>query len=196
MPRIVLLLLVAFLSAPTFAARSLEPPRANEKWITLRADEFRFVSNASPGKTLEIARDLLRMRAALGAVTNLKVRAALPTTVFIFANDRAFSGYRDAVLQRQSVQTIGVFSGTPTDNFILLRADVSEIDRTVYHELTHYFVRNTTGPLPLWISEGIAEYYSTFGTMSSIAKLNGAQMRSMLTGGCSLRGQRDRGHNT
>ncbi|HEX8409630.1 MAG TPA: DUF1570 domain-containing protein [Thermoanaerobaculia bacterium] len=164
MPRIALLLLAALLSPVALAARSLEPPKANEKWITLRADEFRFVSNVSPAKTLDIARDLLRMRAALGAVTNLKVRSALPTSVFIFANERAFGPYRDAVLQRKSDHIVGVFTGTQTDNFILVRSDVAEIDQTVYHELTHYFVRNTTGPLPLWISEGIAEYYSTFTT--------------------------------
>jgi len=39
----------------------------------------------------------------------------------------------------------------------------SQIDRVVYHELVHYFVRNTVSKsLPAWFNEGLAEYYSTF----------------------------------
>ena len=164
MPRFGSLLLALLLAPIALAIRTPEPPRPTDKWISLRADEFHFVSNVSPAKTLDVARDLLRMRAAIGAVTNLKVRSARPTTVFIFASDRGFAPYRDAVLQADSDHIIGVFTGTETGNFILLRSDVDEIDRTVFHELTHYFVRNTTTGLPLWISEGIAEYYSTFRT--------------------------------
>ena len=33
-------------------------------------------------------------------------------------------------------------------------------DRVVYHELTHSFVKNTVANVPLWLSEGIAEYVS------------------------------------
>jgi Protein of unknown function (DUF1570) len=164
MPRPAALLLALFLAPIVLAARPPEPPRPTDKWISLQVDEFHFVSNVSSARTLDIARDLLRMRAAIGAVTHLKVRSALPTTVFIFANHRGFAPYRDAVLQTDSDHIVGVFSGTETGNFILLRSDLDEMDRTVFHELTHYFVRNTTTGLPLWISEGIAEYYSTFGT--------------------------------
>lgn len=162
MPRLAALI-VALVVSPLLAARTLEPPRAGEKWLTLRADEFHFVSNAPAGKTMEIARDLLRMRAAIGEVTRLKVRSAMPTTVFIFASERAFAPYRDAVLQREG-GAAGAFFANEAGNFILLRSDLDDVDRTVYHELTHYFVRNTTTGLPLWIAEGIAEYYSTFGT--------------------------------
>lgn len=167
MSRIASLALALLLSLPALAARPLEPPRANEKWFTLRADEFHFVSNVSPAKTLDVARDFLRMRAALGQLTRLNVRSAQPTTVFIFPNERTFGGYRDAVLQRKSDSIVGVFAHAETGNFILLRSDVEEIDRTVYHELTHNFVQNTSAGIPLWINEGIAEFYSTFRTSGS-----------------------------
>src|SRR5687768_10783699 len=147
------------------SARSLEPPRPNEKWTTLRVDEFEIVSNAPPSVTADIARDLLRMRAAVGQVTRLKVRSPLPTKVFVFAAERSFAPYRDTLFQRKSENIRGVFFGGENGNFILLRADGQErVDRVVYHELTHYFVKNTVPGLPLWLNEGIAEYYSTFQT--------------------------------
>ena len=155
--------LVSLLFTFTLSARTLELPRASEKWTTLRVDEFEFVSNASPSATLSIAENIVRMRAAVGQVTRLKVRSALPTKVFIFANERSFAPYRDALFERKAEHISGIFAGGDTGNFILLRADSDDgADRVVFHELTHYFVNNTAGSLPLWLSEGIAEYYSTF----------------------------------
>jgi tetratricopeptide (TPR) repeat protein len=155
-----------FLALSLFAAepKPLEPPKPNEKWITLTADEFQFISNASPARTLDIARDMLRMRASVGQVTHLNVRSPLPTKVFIFAGERGFAGYRDALMHRKTENIVGVFAKGDTGNFILMRSDTDAVDRIVYHELTHYFVNNTTAGLPLWFDEGIAEYYSTFRT--------------------------------
>lgn len=158
-----LLALLTFLV--TVGASALDLPRANEKWITLRADEFEIVSNASPSMTSDIAEDLLRMRAAIGKVTRLNVRSPLPTKVFIFANERSFDPYRDVVFGRGAEDISGIFLGGENGNFILLQGgSPSGVDRIVFHELTHYFVKNTVAGLPLWVNEGIAEYYSTFRT--------------------------------
>jgi tetratricopeptide (TPR) repeat protein len=155
----------------SLSAASLEPPKASEKWITLTADEFQFISNASPAATLDIARDMLRMRAAVGQVTKLKVRSPLPTKVFIFANERAFAGYRDAVLDRKTENIVGVFAHGDAGNFILMRSDTDGVDRIVYHELTHYFVQNTTAGMPLWLNEGLAEFYSTFRSAETTVQI-------------------------
>lgn len=156
-------LLVFVLLAVSASARPIDFPRPNEKWITLRVDEFTFVSNVSPAATTAVARDLLRMREAIGQVTKLNVRSPTPTRIFIFASERGFAPYREAVIQQNQEKIRGIFATADGGNFLLIKSDGSEdIDRTVYHELTHYFVRNTVAGLPLWASEGIAEYYSTF----------------------------------
>lgn len=163
-PRSLLTILLLFVAA-TARAATLELPAAKEKWVVLNADEFRFISSVSPAATMDIARDMLRMRAAIGKITQLKVRGAHPTRVFIFPSERRFRGYRDTVLGRKSEAITGVFTATPGGNFILLQGDAPNgVDRVVYHELTHYFVRNTAAQLPLWLSEGLAEFYATFRT--------------------------------
>jgi cytochrome c-type biogenesis protein CcmH/NrfG len=166
MPRS-LIVLAALVFAFTLSARELEPPKAGEKWITFETDGFRFISSASPRVTQEIARDLLRMRAAVGQVTRLRVRTAEPTRVYIFPSARRFSAYREAALNVMNENITGVFVTTGSGgNFILLQSDAdSGVDRVVYHELTHQFVANTTAGLPLWFNEGMAEYYSTFRTV-------------------------------
>jgi Flp pilus assembly protein TadD len=164
MPRF-LVLIAAVVVACSLSAREVEPPKADEKWITFETDGFRFISSASPRETQEIAREILRMRAALGKVTKLEVRTERLTRVYIFPNERRFSTYREALDVKNDAVT-GVFAASNSGgNFILLRSDVESIDRVVYHELTHQFVANTTAGLPLWFNEGLAEYYSTFETV-------------------------------
>jgi tetratricopeptide (TPR) repeat protein len=159
-----LVLLAAVVFACTLSAE-VELPKADEKWIALETDGFRFISSASPRVTQAIARDLLRMRAAVGQLTQLRVYTAEPTRVYIFSSERGFAPYRDAAVDRNGSNFTGLFLRRRSGNFILLRSDAEGADRTVYHELTHQFMANTTDGLPVWFNEGIAEYYSTFRTV-------------------------------
>src|SRR5687767_12052054 len=163
MLRFLLAILTLVPALATAAAGAPELPRENEKWIAVRADDIEIFSNASPSLALDVARDLLRMREAVGKISRLKVRSPVSTKVFLFANERTFAPYRDTLFQRAPQNISGVFLGSEDANFILLRGDApGGIDRLVYHELTHYFVNNTVENVPLWLGEGIAEYYSTF----------------------------------
>lgn len=164
-----LVLLVAAVLAFTLSAE-VEPPKADEKWITFETDGVRFISSASPRVTLAIGRDLLRMRAAVAQVTRLRVQTLFPTRVYIFSSERSSRPYLDAVLDVKTDWFTGVFLRRPGGNFILVRSDVDS-DRVFYHELTHQFVSSTAGNLPAWFDEGIAEYYSTFRTVEDAAHI-------------------------
>ena len=37
-----------------------------------------------------------------------------------------------------------------------------EMLRTIFHEYVHLVIDNVSDGLPLWLNEGLAEYYSTF----------------------------------
>lgn len=160
------LLLIALLALPSFAPwfASVPPPSDREHWITIDAGDLQIFSNAGERETTEIANNLVRMREAIGRITQLKVRSAVPTNVYVFRNEGSFNPFRDATLGRRA-NISGLFISGSEANFIMLQADApGGIDRVVYHELTHYFVKNTLAGLPLWFHEGIAEYYSTFST--------------------------------
>lgn len=154
------LTLLAPLLFSTLAAAAIPLPREKEGWLTVKAGDFEIFSNAGDRATIEIATDLMRMREAVSRVTKLKTHSAIPTRVYIFRS-ASFAPYRDAVLQRKNGNVAGLFFQVHDGNFVLLQAG-SNVDRVVYHELTHHFVGNTVSGLPLWFHEGIAEYYSTF----------------------------------
>lgn len=156
-------LLPLLLTLAAAAAQAVPLPSEKEQWIALAAGEFQIYSNASERETREIATNLLRMREALGKVTRLNVRSPRPTYVFVFRNERSFAPYRDAIFGRKNASISGGFLSGRLANFIVMDAMATAgVDRIIYHELTHYFVRNTTAGLPLWLDEGLAEYYSTF----------------------------------
>ncbi len=157
-----LAVLTLFLLAATAAA--IEPPREKERWTTLPIDELTIYSNASDTATRNIASGLIRLRDVLSVVTNLKVRSPLTTRVFIFGDRRDFATYCEAAMGR-SEHLSGVFLPHRDGNLVLIDGSASGLDHIIYHELAHYFLRNTVpADVPLWFNEGIAEFYSTFTT--------------------------------
>jgi len=149
---IALLLLAATASA-------VEPPPERERWISVAVDDLTIYSNAGDSITRRLASNLKRMRDAIAVVSKLKVRSPFPTRVYLFANDRSFGPYREAIMGRGAVS--GIFLSSRDANYVVVRADAG-VDRIIYHELTHYFLLNSIGHVPLWFNEGFAELYSTF----------------------------------
>src|SRR2546423_313711 len=135
---------LAFLALSLLAtsALAIDPPREKERWTTLTIEELTIYSNASDATTREVASGLVRLRDALTVVTRLKVRSPLPTRVFIFSDQRGFAAYCDAAIGRSDRLT-GLFMSHPESNHLLIDGSAHSVDRIVYHELTHYFLRNT-----------------------------------------------------
>src|SRR5205807_4599340 len=156
------LLAFALLCVLSTSALAIEPPREKERWTTLAIDELTVYSSADDYTTRSVASDLVRLRNALGVVTQLKVRSPLPTRVFIFGDRRTFEQYSQAAIGR-SENLSGVFLSDRDGNHVLIAGSSKGVARVVYHELTHYFLRNTVSShVPLWFNEGLAEFYSTF----------------------------------
>jgi Flp pilus assembly protein TadD len=143
-------------------------PREDEKWLFVQAGEFRVYSNAADVPTERVAAEFVKMRAAVGKVTGLPVKPALPTRVLVFRDEKSLAPVRDTVLQQQVPGAASVFLSGQNANYVLMRADnETGVDHTVYEELARQLVDNSAPGLPLWLSEGIAEYFSTFTAKGS-----------------------------
>jgi tetratricopeptide (TPR) repeat protein len=156
--------LVAALLAPTLAAaaRSDGLPRA-DGWIVCRTPHFTFYSNASAAKTRKVAVQLERFRQALGRITRgFELDARVPTSTFVFKNDTVYEPYRRN-RDGRPLNVSGYFLPRPFHNYITLdlSAGASPM-RTVYHEYFHAVMDTSMGSLPIWLNEGLAEYFSTF----------------------------------
>ena len=150
------------LVCPDGTAEGACPP-LNEKWLSVTLDGFRVYSNGSPGQTEKIAAELLRLKDAVTKATGLSVRPPMPIDVYIFRDEQLFAPIRDAMFLRRSAGITGAFFNSARGSFMLLQADAAPAaNRVIFHEVTHQLVRNAAPSLPLWVHEGVAEYFSTF----------------------------------
>ncbi|MFH1278812.1 MAG: hypothetical protein ABIK65_10590 [Candidatus Eisenbacteria bacterium] len=153
------MLLVALLAAPP--AHAL--PRAREKWIEVRTENFFLFSDAREKDVREIGLNLERLRFCLQVMfRTMRVNSPHPTYIYVFKDNDSFRRYIESV--DPDYPTLGAFLERSDGNYVVVdrRAGLAST-RVVYHEYLHYFVHNNVNvPLPVWLDEGLADYYSSF----------------------------------
>ncbi len=151
--------LAALLGAPVARAATL--PKT-EGWIELRSENFRLISNAGERKTEEIALDLEQFRLLLSRLRpGSRLQSPVPVRILVFKGRRSFRPYKR--WRSDSDSLLGFFLADQFGNRIAMNAFPAQGSSLpiVYHEFTHFFVRHNFSRLPLWVNEGLAEYYSS-----------------------------------
>ncbi|MEZ4647735.1 MAG: DUF1570 domain-containing protein [Candidatus Eisenbacteria bacterium] len=120
-----------------------------------------FVSDAGPRTVSKLAVRLEKFVDVLEATTGaVNVRTSVPSRVYIFEDPEKYREYAAAEMEEQ---VVGYFRGHPELNVIAMRSTAGEHELAVlFHEYVHYFLHNSIGDFPVWLDEGLAEYYSTF----------------------------------
>ncbi|MDY7092373.1 MAG: tetratricopeptide repeat protein [Acidobacteriota bacterium] len=155
-------LLLALAAMPALAADSATKA-SRQSWLRLDSPHFTLFSATDAGTARRVGQDLETLRAALSFwLDGEEVHSPVPTTIYVFADDRSFLPYKQGV-RGEAQGVAGYFISHPLGNYVALdgspRADPSRI---LYHEYLHYFIANNLPGVPLWFNEGLAEFYSTF----------------------------------
>jgi len=129
-------------------------PAADGVWVRVTTPRFDILSSASEEKTLAIAGDLETLAAALNAP------AHAPTTIFVFAKRRESQPYFDLLIGREKTNVTGVYVRHEGGGTMFIDAGRAGVERTALHELIHDLLRQSTLTPPLWIEEGLAEFYA------------------------------------
>ncbi len=142
---------------------ALALPGPKEEWITVRTASFTLFSNAGERKTREIGADLERLRDALSQLSpELALNSPVPTYIFVFQDAASFKPYQ-RTYNGKPLNSEGYFLSRQLANYVAINGDQHGDERLViYHEYLHYVMHNHYAALPLWLNEGLAEYYSTF----------------------------------
>ncbi len=160
------LLLGILLTTPSTLAQQqsqIRPPKKNEKWLRVQTENFTIYSGAAEKTAKLIAANLERLRKTLTLLTSaMTVNAPVPTAVFLFKNDKAFEPYIFRVRDKTPALA-GYFLARSDGNYIAMSAE-REASRIIFHEYLHFFMNNNLPSVPLWLNEGLAEYYSTFSS--------------------------------
>jgi hypothetical protein len=140
------------------------PPIADgSDWVRVESPHFVVFGEIGEKRTREYAAEFERFREAIGRVVpGAETRPSAPALVFVFKDARSFEPYRP-VYNGKPVAVSGYFAGGAGLDVIMLPATGrEEALRTIYHEYSHLITVNMARDLPVWLGEGLAEYYSTF----------------------------------
>jgi tetratricopeptide (TPR) repeat protein len=157
MPKRIFLLLTVFAA---FAASML---CKDETWIEVRSEHFTVLSDSSEKRARHVADQFERMRTVFQTVLlHSSSDPGTPIVVLAVKDKKDFQALEpEAHLARGQAELAGLFLRAPDKNYILLRLD-AEGDHpyaTVYHEYTHVLAGADEAWLPLWLNEGLAEFY-------------------------------------
>ena len=166
------------------------PPRSpaerHETWIEIRSPNFTVLSNAGDFEGRKSALQFEQIRGLFEHLyPKLRVDSGKPTIVFALKNEDSLKLFIPAYGQNSKAMHLGGLYHTSYDrNFAIVRTDVRGTGplgfRTLYHEYTHAYFRYNFRGLPLWLDEGLAEYYGNTQIDSkdaSVGVANESQLR-------------------
>lgn len=152
------------LAAAIAAAVIVATGRAADRPWTLIRGEHASILGQSPAKRLrEVARQIERFRAVVGGlIPNAQRPLAVPTVVYVFDTVKELRPFLP-LADGKPASLGGFFHHDGEVNYIALELEgFEENARIVFHEYTHLLLRNAAPSIPVWLNEGLAEYYSTY----------------------------------
>jgi len=134
---------------------------AKENWLMVRSKNFLLVGNASEKEIKQVGVRLEQFREVFSRLfTGANVKSPVPTTVIVFKSDSSYRPFKPIP------NVSGYFQPGPDVNYITLTTEHRGVEQNtfniIFHEYTHLLVNATSGNVPVWFNEGLAEYYSTF----------------------------------
>ena len=144
------------------------PLAAAAEWLVLRTRHHQVAGNVSARDLKDVALRIEQFREVIATLNQATVEAAQSVSpiVLAFPDERSYQPFMPMANGRR-VRVGGLFAAGPRGTYITLNLDAGDdAYRGIYHEYSHYLLRNVFGAAPLWFNEGLAEYYSTLEVSS------------------------------
>lgn len=155
---ICLLLTSAAVSAP--AKPSAAEPGG---WAEVRAEHFLVVGHAAGRELESLAARLEEFRGVLRRLLPKEYFAEDgPVVVVLFADDSEYTPFKPQRGGQPDQLVAGHFQASRDVSYISLSARGFDTASLAFHEYVHSLVRNRYARAPLWLDEGMSEYYSSY----------------------------------
>lgn len=134
-----------------------------EPWVAVKSPHFTVFSNAGENQARKIADEMEQFRAAFKKVyTSARVDPGQPLVIFLLRDENSMKALLPEYWEdKKNAKPGGLFLPREEKNYIILRLNPGS-DRpyhTVYHEYVHLIMRLNYRSLPVWLNEGVAEFW-------------------------------------
>ena len=153
MKTLIAVVIATLSTAPAFAA-----------WHRVDSPNFIVVGDVSvrdlraTAEKFEAFREVLRR--VLPSATS---SSPVPTVVVVFSTDVAFTPFKPTYQGKP--KSIGGYAMPGTEVSQIAIINTPDADHVIFHEYTHMVIANAVARIPVWLNEGLAEFYSTFALM-------------------------------
>jgi len=159
--------MAASLVAPTAAVTQtvVPAPVMSSSWRQIRTSDLTVIGTARAGELKDVLSALDTFRAALARLfPNARLNGPVPTSIVVLEDFDAFRRYQPRDSRGRKMGNVGgYFNAEPDTNLMVFPYVRNNSYDVIFHEYTHYFVhQNARTFVPLWLNEGLAEFYSTF----------------------------------
>jgi len=166
------------LAAPYASARDKA-----DNWIQVQSPHFVVATNASEKQGRRIADQFERMRSVFhAAFPKLEVDPGTPIIVLAVKDEKDFKTLEpQEYLAKGSLKLGGLFLRGPDKNYVLMRveAEGEHPYAVIYHEYTHLLLSKSSEWMPLWMNEGLAEFYENTEIQEKEALLGKASFENI-----------------
>ena len=134
-------------------------------WKQASTPHLRLIGDVTELELREIALRLEHFHNLLSPLLVAKNAAPQPIVVIVFNSENKFALYKPLYGERTMSEIAGYFKGATGINYIAFakRANMKDTIEIAFHEYVHLLTNNRLRAAPLWLKEGIADYYSTAG---------------------------------
>ncbi len=150
-------LVLIFAACPTFAKEGADG------WVEVRSPHFLVLTDSNEKQARHVAGQFERMRGVFHtAFPKAHVDPADPIIVIALKDKKAFQALEpEAYLAKGQLDVAGLFLRAPEKNYVLLRLDAQGEHpyAVIYHEYTHLLLSDVEAWLPLWLNEGLAQFF-------------------------------------
>jgi tetratricopeptide (TPR) repeat protein len=163
-PGIILALWLAAASASAGETNEFQLPREKDRWIRAETPNFTVFSNAKEDVTAQTGEDLEQLRAVLVRLFGgVRFESPVPTLIYVFDDADSYIPYGPFYEGKPRLSG-GYFSRRQLANYVTIVGGKYRYRANpgIFHEYLHYVLKTNYAELPLWLEEGLAEYYSVF----------------------------------
>jgi Tfp pilus assembly protein PilF len=136
---------------------------AGEKpWIEVDSPHFRVLSDGSDRNARRVAREFEQMRAVLAdQFPSFRLESGAPLLIFAAQDENTAKKLAPQVWKAKGAKPAGYFHHGWEKQFAMVRLDAIAPDayQVVYHEYVHTILHANFRWLPVWLDEGMAEFY-------------------------------------